>query len=164
MVLGLEHSHQTEGHAGEEDGGEHHSGQRNGQSRGLGVGVVGEEGHEGSGEYHPRQSEGPGEQSDHREKAACEAQGLLFPLFFQILAEHRNKAGGNGGGEHRVEKYPGNSAGREKGVGRRTRAVVNGQQPVPVEAQYLADERDRHHKADSPGRAVVPLLQSVHLL
>ena len=41
---------------------------------------------------------------------------------------------------------------------------MDGKQPVPVQAQHLADKGNGHHKADGPGRAAVLFLQSAHPL
>ena len=164
VVLSLEHPHQGEGHAGKEHRREHHPGEGDGQPGGGGVGVVGKEGHQGLGEGHSRQCDGSGKQGDDGEEGAGKAKGLLPALFLQVFAEHRDKAGGNGRGKHRVEKHPWNAAGGKKGVGGGTGAVVDGKQPVPVQAQHLADKGNGHHKADGPGRAAVLFLQSAHPL
>ena len=65
-----------------------------------------------------------------------------------------DKAGGDGRGEHRVEKHPGDAAGGEKGVGLNAHAVVDGQQPVPVKAHDLAQQGDQHDHADGFGRVI----------
>ena len=154
VVLGLEHPHQGEGQPGEEHRGEHHPGEGDRQIDRFRLCVVRKKSHQGLGEGHPRQGQPAGEQGDEGQKAPGEAEGLLPALFGQILAEYRDKAGGNGAGQHRVKKHPGDAAGGKEGAGLHAGVVVDGQQPVPVEPQHLADERDGHDQADGLGRAL----------
>ena len=132
MVLGLEDPHQGEGHPGEYHRGEHDPSQGRRQAVQGGIAVVGEHRHQRLGEQHSQGGEGRRQQRDRRQKAVREAAGGLSALLLQAFAEHRDEAGGDSRGEHRVKKYPGDAAGGKKGVGLHAHAVMDGQEPVPV--------------------------------